>query len=335
MLDLATNRPADLSALDAPVILIIIDTEEDFDWDKPFDRNSTSVASLAAQHRAQEVFARHGVVPTYVVDYPVATSDLAGETLAAFQRDGQAEIGAHLHPWVNPPHEEAVNACNSYPGNLPPALERAKLAQLTEAITARFGARPTVYKAGRYGAGPATGGLLEDLGYEVDLSIVPFTSFAADGGPDFRDQGLQPYWFGRDRDLLEIPFSCGYYGLLAGTGPWLYPLVTNSLFMKARVPGILARLGLLERIRLTPEGSSLDDHLRLTKWLVSQGCRVFSIAYHSPSLAPGNTPYVKDEAGLTRFLETLDRYLTYFTTELGGRPSTPSALYRRLKAPNR
>ncbi|MEM7223677.1 MAG: polysaccharide deacetylase family protein [Pseudomonadota bacterium] len=334
MFDVARNRPADLSALEAPVIMIIVDTEEDFDWNKAFDRNSTSVASLAAQHRAQEVFARHGVVPTYVVDYPVATSDLAGETLARFQREGVAEIGAHLHPWVNPPHEEEVNVHNSYPGNLPPALERAKLEILTEAITERFGNRPTVYKAGRYGAGPATGKLLEALGYQVDLSVVPFTSFAADGGPDFRGHGLQPYWFGAERNLLEIPFSCGYHGHLAGAGPWLYPLVTKPPLLKMRLPGILARLGLLERIRLTPEGSNLDEHLRLTDWLVGQGCRVFSIAYHSPSLAPGNTPYVKDETALGRFLDILDRYLGHFVKELGGRPSTPSALYRRLKAPS-
>ena len=331
MLDSATNRPADLSALPGPVILIIVDTEEDFDWNQPFDRNSTSVASLAAQHRAQEVFARHGVVPTYVVDYPVATSDLASETLGAFLRDGACEIGAHLHPWVNPPHEEEVNTRNSYPGNLPPALERAKLEQLSAAITERFGQAPKVYKAGRYGAGPATGQLLEDLGFEVDLSVVPYTSFQADGGPDFRALGLAPYWFGRSRALLEIPFSCGYHGRLAGCGPWLYPLVTKPVLLRARVPGILARLGLLERIRLTPEGASLDDHLRLTDWLVGQGCKVFSIAYHSPTLEPGNTTYVRSQDALDRFLDTLDRYLAYFMADLGGRPSTPSRLYAALK----
>src|SRR3546814_4149526 len=44
-------------------------------------------------------------------------------------------------------------------GNLPPELEHAKLAALTEAIAGAFGARPVVYKAGRYGVGPATAGI--------------------------------------------------------------------------------------------------------------------------------------------------------------------------------
>src|SRR3546814_2922527 len=73
-----------------------------------------------------------------------------------------------------------VNATNSYPGNLPPELEHAKLAALTEAIAGAFGARPVVYKAGRYGVGPATAGILEALGYRIDVSVVPFTDFSED-----------------------------------------------------------------------------------------------------------------------------------------------------------
>ena len=45
---------------------------------------------------------------------------------------------------------------NSYHCNLPPELERAKIEALTEAIEAGFGARPTIFKAGRYGFGPNT-----------------------------------------------------------------------------------------------------------------------------------------------------------------------------------
>src|SRR3546814_10955242 len=68
---------------------------------------------------------------------------------------------------------------------LPPELEHAKLAALTEAIAGAFGARPVVYKAGRYGVGPATAGILEALGYRIDVRVVPFTDFSDDGGPDF------------------------------------------------------------------------------------------------------------------------------------------------------
>src|SRR3546814_17897114 len=68
------------------------------------------------------------------------------------------------------------DVCSS--GLLPPDLEHQKLLALTAAIAEAFGTRPVVYKAGRYGVGPATAGILEDLGYLVDASIVPLTSFS-------------------------------------------------------------------------------------------------------------------------------------------------------------
>ncbi len=314
-----------------PLLLVIVDTEEEFDWGRPLSRDNTSVESIAEQHRAQEIFARHGVVPIYVVDYPVATNERAVQVLGGFLADGRCEIGAHLHPWVNPPHEEPVNAHNSYPGNLPARLERAKLERLTEAIARNFGVRPTVYRAGRYGVGPATAGHIEDLGYEVDLSVVPYTSFAADGGPDFRGFGFRPYWFGAAGRLLEIPLSCGFAGALAGWGPTVYPALASRLGMRLRAPGVAARLGLLERIRLTPEGIDPAAHRRLTKSLLRQGCRVFSLTYHSPSLMPGGTPYVRDASQLAEFLRAIDHYLAYFLGELGGQPITPTGLYRMLR----
>ena len=77
---------------------------------------------------------RHGVVPTYAIDFPVANSPEAVSILRSIADDGRCEIGAHLHPWVSPPIEEEVNVYNSFPGNLPPPLEREKLARLADRI---------------------------------------------------------------------------------------------------------------------------------------------------------------------------------------------------------
>ncbi|MDP9096479.1 MAG: WalW protein, partial [Pseudomonadota bacterium] len=110
-----------------PTLLVVIDTEEEFDWNAPFDRASTSVANIGYQHLAQSVFAAAGIVPTYAIDYPVATTPSAIDVLAPWRTAGACEIGAHLHPWVNPPDEEAVSARNSFASNLPPRLMRRKL----------------------------------------------------------------------------------------------------------------------------------------------------------------------------------------------------------------
>ena len=58
-----------------PLLLVIVDTEEDFDWSVPVSRSNTAVDSISAQHLAQEIFSAYGVVPTYVIDYPIATDE--------------------------------------------------------------------------------------------------------------------------------------------------------------------------------------------------------------------------------------------------------------------
>lgn len=139
-----------------PRLAVIVDTEEEFDWSQPFTRTSRSVQSIAAQSRAQDIFDRYGVRPTYVVDQCVIESDKAVETLSAFRDAGAAEIGAHLQPWVNEPYLETVNDRNTLQCNLPEEIERAKMQSLTAGIAEQFGASPRVFKAGRYGYGPST-----------------------------------------------------------------------------------------------------------------------------------------------------------------------------------
>jgi hypothetical protein len=317
---------------DKPVLVVIVDTEEEFDWAQPLAPGNTAVSAMRAQHRAHRIFGKFGIRPTYVLDYPVASQPEGSRPLAELQADGLCDIGAHLHPWVNPPHDEPVCNFNSYPGNLPPALERAKLARLGEAIEAAFGRRPTVYKAGRYGVGAATTGILEELGYLVDTSVLSQTDLRPREGPDFSACGPGPYWFGRNRRLLEVPMTVGFAGLLRGHGRSLYAAAASPAGMRMHVPGILARTNLLERITLTPEGVSHDEHRRLTAALLAAGNRVFSFTYHSPSLAPGHTPYVRNEAELGRFLDQFERYFDYFFGELGGRTATARELRDSLAA---
>ena len=74
--------------------------------DRPFSRDARATRSIPAQALAHEVFDPLGVVPTYVIDHPVATDPQAVAFLRGLQADGRAEIGAHLHPWVSPPHDD-------------------------------------------------------------------------------------------------------------------------------------------------------------------------------------------------------------------------------------
>jgi len=305
------------------MVVVVVDTEAEFDWKAQRPRRAMGVTSVKCQAQAQRIFERYGVRPTFVLDYPVSSTPDGYQFIRDLHRSGACEIGAHLQPWDNPPLVEQITDANSYPGNLPTELEREKLIRLTRSIEENVGMRPRIYKAGRYGVGHATADILAELGYEIDVSVVPGTDLTRKLGPDFSHCGASPYWFGKDPALLEIPLSIGYTGLLSDTGAMASTLTMNERLKALHVPGILARLRFVERIGLTPEGVSFEEQRRLTRALLRKGHRVFSFTYHSPSLALGNTPYVRSEADLRAFLQRIEQYLDFFTGEVGGRAATP------------
>jgi hypothetical protein len=74
----------------------------------------------------------------------------------------------------------------------------------------------------------------------------------------------------------------------------------------------------MRRLRLSPEGSGFADLRALVDALLRRGVGLFVFSFHSPSLAPGFTPYVRDEEDLRRFLETIDTFLRWFSSERSG-----------------
>jgi hypothetical protein len=65
-----------------PRLFVIVDTEETFDWSAPFARENVDVQAIAEVGRLQRVLLPYGVKPTYVVDYPVASTPSSAATLA-------------------------------------------------------------------------------------------------------------------------------------------------------------------------------------------------------------------------------------------------------------
>jgi hypothetical protein len=324
------RRVVSLPASAAPALMVVVDTEEEFDWTGPFGRAGHSVEALAELGRGQALLEDFGIVPVYAVDYPVADNPDKAAELRHWIDAGRAVLAAQLHGWVTPPFDEPVSRRNSYQGNLPPALERAKLEALTARVTESFGARPLIHKAGRYGIGPATPGIIAELGFEIDLSICPRFDGHGDGGPDHTRYSADPFRFGPGESLLELPSTAGYCGVLSPVGNPLHGIVASAPLERARLKAAFSRLGLLERIRLSPEGHPLSDLKRLTHKLLADGTRVLTFSFHSPSLLPGCTPYVKGEADLARLLATCRSYLEFFRDEIGGRFVTPFEIREEL-----
>ncbi|HYZ21212.1 MAG TPA: glycosyltransferase, partial [Rhodopila sp.] len=317
-----------------PILCIIIDAEEEFEWGHHWGRRTAAcnnaTSSIRHQKRAQEIFAAYQARPTYLVTYPIASDPAAAALLREYQAAGQCEIGTQLHPWVTPPYDLSTEERLSYPGNLPPALEREKLLHLTGAVQTAFGVQPVAYKAGRYGFGPATATLLEEAGYLIDTSLIPRTRYTESGGPDFFGFDYAPFWFGRSGRVLELPVTRALSGLISRPG--LYCLADRRPWRGLHLAGLLARTRLTERITLSPEGSDLPAMLRLTCALLNRGQRIFTLSYHSPSLEPGNTPYVRTQRDLAIFLDRLSGYLSFFRDELGGAVLTVRELHDQLRA---
>lgn len=296
--------PADLVAWPESFgtrFVVFVDTEEEFDWAKPLARENRSVAAIAALPEAHRRFAAAGVPLALMVDHPVATDRRAIDLIGPLLTEGTV-VGTQLHPWVNPPFDEALTPANSFAGNLPRALEAAKLDALTDAIAQAFGKRPTAYRAGRYGLGPASFELLAERGYRLDSSMRPGFDYAAEGGPDFSALGNHAF---RAGGLVELPLTTVFTGAARSGGMKLYQAA-------GRIPkgrGVLARTGLLQRIPLTPEGIPAAEAIEAVRVAAGEGARVLSFAFHSPSLASGHTPYVKDESDLRAFWRWWDKIL--------------------------
>ncbi len=320
------GRPAvGLAAEGPPQLVAVVDTEEEFDWSSAtYDPATSGIGHLRRIGELQALFADHGIRPVYVVDYPVASQPQGVDALAPLAAAGRALIGAHLHPWVSPPFGEALSVANTFPGNLPPAVEAEKLARLTACIAANFGRRPEIYRAGRCGVGPNTFAIAEDQGFTVDLSVAPPFDYSHDGGPDFSRCGLAPRWVGRRGTLLSIPATGALVGLLPSPG--LYRRALAPRLRHLRLPGMLSRLRLLDRLRLSPEGYDVASMRRLTEWLLGRGQRIFVLTLHSPSVEPGHTPFVRDGADRRELFARLDGFCRYFFRELGGRAADPLAL---------
>lgn len=319
-----------MSPDERPRLIVVIDTEEEFDWNKPVDRHSTAVESMQYINRVQDIFDDYGISPCYVSDYPIVSQASSASVLKKIRDDQRCEIGAHLHPWVNPPEEEPLKPENTYPGNLEKSLEFAKLNNLTEKIKEVFNFQPTIYKAGRYGFGANTESILSELGYQIDLSFCPSFDHSADGGPNYDMAHAQPFWFDNNKQLLEIPISSAFVGSAGSASRSLFKMAQKN--KKIKLPAIFSRMGIVDQLALSPEGYSPAEHVKLTNFLYRKGVRTFTWSFHSPTVMPGTTDYVKNDNDLKAFLDSFRRYFDFFFNKMKGMSETPTSLKTLLES---
>jgi hypothetical protein len=321
----------------APALVVTIDCEEEGLWSGSYRTTGNRCRNIEQLPYVHEIFARLGVVPTYLVDHPVATDGAAVRVLRELTRGGAGELGAHLHPWCTPPLQEGGDSPRaSYTHQLAPELQERKLDALCCAIADAFGARPRSYRAGRWGFDHTSVPVLERLGFTVDTSVDPLWWDPEPGGPDFVRAPLAPYRLSREDvcrpgagPLVEVPVSTAFTGRLARALERLARRV-------APLPGLrrwLVRAGL---VSLKPELHPLPRMLALADELAAREHPIFNVMFHSSTVLPGATPYVGDARARGEFLARLEGLLAHLVRRHRAVPMGLAQVPSRLSiaAPN-
>ncbi len=295
--------------------LVTIDTEEEREWGTDYkDHTHYTVKNISYLPPLQELFDRHGVKATYLIDYPVAIDKAAMRVLREFQEKHQAEIGLHLHPWVNPPYEEERSLANTFPMNLPPELQLKKLRVLSEAIAQVTGKRPLTYRAGRYGFNESSVPVLEEIGVTVDSSVVPFRRAKQPFEPDFGYlPSIEPYYLNRenvriagDSPVLEVPVTVGFSKRVPR---WLAARYTDLPNIGLR--RLLKKVFDIDLYWLRPSYANLQQMIQLSDTLIRSGVSFLNMMFHSNELMPGGSKYCRTQSDVDHYLQRLDAYFSY------------------------
>lgn len=307
------------------VCALAIDAEEDFNWDEPVLSSDYSTSCMRNVRELQAVVGAYGIVPTYLLTYPVLEDAGVIQVLRRQISLGQCDVGVQLHPWVNPPFDAPPSSPSfrnghafgaSFSGNLPPGLEERKLVELKRRFMECFGTEPRIYRAGRYGLSRDTAAMLEKHGFTIDTSLAPRTTFTDEGGPDHTGYDYRLFWFGEQHKLLELPLCRSIVGWGGRLAPPIYRSLMTPALQRLHVPSAVTRIRFAERITLSPEGNDVGAMLRLIRHLQGRGQTIFVLSFHSSSLAVGRNPYVRTKAELHAFYDRLSAVLDVMASRM-------------------
>lgn len=297
-------------------LIVSIDTEED-NWAPT--RDDIRIENIRALPDAQGFLEGLGLRPTYFVDYPVAATDWSAEILRGLHETGRAEIAAHLHPWNTPPLDEPFLPENTMMKNLDVALQTEKLRTLWAALEVAIGQAPTSFRAGRFGLGPESVRALLALGFRVDSSVTPFVSWRDhSNGGDFTRAPAGCYRIDADGPLdrpvaggglAEVPLSCGFTRGPFGWRRVAHRMLSRPVLRPFKLAGIASRTGLIRRVIGSPETDSVEDLLAMARCLVDAGTGMLHLFFHSPSLVPGLSPFVRSQADLRVLHDRIDQFV--------------------------
>ena len=257
--------------------------------------------------RLQPLFRRFRAKPTYLLSPEIMRDAEALEALVHL--DGTAELGTHLHGEFAEPGAYEPDVTSAFQCHYDRETENQKLKYLTDLFRSSFGRPPCSFRAGRFGIGPHSLGLLQELGYFVDSSVTPHMDWKRAGAPEasFRHAPTQPYWPVLDNPeraaahagtLLEVPVTIRP-SLLCGMpliGRWVEPRWLRP------TRGSVARLIEVAQEEIGHANSSGRPV-------------VLNCMFHNVEIIPGASPYAKNEAEADAIMNRLAGLLAFAERE--------------------
>jgi hypothetical protein len=301
-----------------PDILFIlsVDTEEEWDWSGEFPQDHFSVNNLGRIPQFQDFCHAHGIRPTYFVDYAAASSEKYADFLRDTASQGGCELGAHLHPWSNPPYFGYTSEKESHVVNLPIEQVEQKLDELIRLFHEKFAMRPVSFRTGRWGINSDVIELLIRKGFNIDSSMYPFYRnefFNCDHvyPKPFWPRLNDPHQSGIQRDLLEIPVTVGFNRKNFALMDKLHNALEKPGLLPLRMIGLLWKARLMRKLYLSPEVLSGEEMTPLVDTIIANNFPVMHMYFHSSSLIEGTTGFMKKENAIGQICDNIVALLDY------------------------
>jgi hypothetical protein len=253
--------------------------------------------------RLQPLFRSYGAKPTYLLSPEVIRDAESAEALSRL--DGDAELGTHLHGEMAEPGAFVPEETAAFQRDYPKDVEEAKLAYLTQLFRSAFGRAPASFRAGRFGIGPASIGILDALGYTVESSVTPFVDWSEKApGLSFVGAPTQPY----HPDAREP-------GRRGDSRLWEVPVTILPRALQ-RVP-VLGKH--VEARWLRPTRGTGEALVAVAKDAIAaagaQAPVVLNAMFHNVEVTPGTSPYAATEREARGILDRLAALLAFARSE--------------------
>jgi hypothetical protein len=259
----------------------------------------------AVVEQIHPVLSDRGAKPTYLLSPEVVRDEASVGSLSGLRG---CELGTHLHGEMANPGAFTPEVTQVLQRDYSREREHAKVSSLTASFRTAFGYSPRSFRAGRFGIGPNTVPILEDLGYVVDSSVTPGVDWSdLSPGLSFVGAPSQPYHpDARDPSkpgasrLLEVPVTTVKRALSAL--PWVGRLAEPRWLRPTRSPGRTLVAVARSAVRL-----SLSEQPRRTV--------VLNAMFHNVEVVAGASPYAATDDAARAILARLAALLDWAKRE--------------------